>query len=106
LPFWGNILKCCSACRDAAAVSKNLGAYRDASLRDPVIIIQDGRPRTVLIAQEDYQRLTQRDRKVELTSTHDCDLAGVEFSELGGDRDDLDAELLTKKHAGDWTETQ
>ncbi|PWL16186.1 type II toxin-antitoxin system Phd/YefM family antitoxin, partial [Falsochrobactrum shanghaiense] len=53
----------------AAVISKNFGAYQDAAVRDPVIITKNGRPRTVLLAYEDYLRLMRRERRVELTST-------------------------------------
>lgn len=86
----------------AAAVSKNFGAYQDAAVRNPVIITKNGRPRTVLIAYEDYLRLTRRDRRVELTSElGDDDLSAVIASEMDGPLDHLDAELLTTKHAAD-----
>jgi PHD/YefM family antitoxin component YafN of YafNO toxin-antitoxin module len=52
----------------SAAVSKNLGANQDAAVREPVIITKNGRPRTVLIAYEDYVRLAKRDRRVELSA--------------------------------------
>ena len=85
----------------AAAVSKNFGAYQDAAVRDPVIITKNGRPRTVLIAYEDYMRLTRRDRRVELTSSlSDNDLAAIEASEMDDDLDHLNTEL-TGKHAAD-----
>ena len=62
----------------AAAVSKNFGAYQDAAVREPVIITKNGRPRTVLIAYEDYVRLAKRDRRVELSSMlGDDDLAAL-----------------------------
>ncbi len=51
----------------AAEVSKNFGAYLDAAMRAPVIITKNGRPRTVLMAYEDYVRLSKRDRRVERT---------------------------------------
>jgi prevent-host-death family protein len=79
----------------AAAVSKNFGAYQDAAVRDPVIITKNGRPRTVLIACEDYLRLPRRDRRVELTpALADDDLAAIEASEMDGDLSHLNAELL------------
>ncbi len=63
----------------AAAISKNFGAYQDAAVRDPVIITKNGRPRTVLLAYEDYLRLMRRERCVELTGTlTEDDLAAVE----------------------------
>lgn len=82
----------------AAAVSKNFGAYQDAAVRGPVIITKNGRPRTVLIAYEEYLRLTRRDRRVELTSTLGNDnLAAIEASDMDGSLDHLNAELLTAK---------
>jgi prevent-host-death family protein len=51
----------------AAEVSKNFGAYQDAAVREPVVITKNGRPRTVLIAYEDYVRLSKRDRRVQRT---------------------------------------
>lgn len=86
----------------AAAVSKNFGAYQDAAVRDPVIITKNGRPRTVLIAYEDYLRLTKRDSRVELTSSlGDDDLVAIEASEMDAGLDHLDRELLKSKHAAD-----
>jgi hypothetical protein len=52
----------------AAAVLKKIGSYQDGAVRDPVIITKNGRPRTVLIAYEDYLRLPKRDRRIELKS--------------------------------------
>lgn len=86
----------------AAAVSKNFGAYQDAAVREPVIITKNGRPRTVLIAYEDYVRLAKRDRRVELSSNlSDEDLAAIEASQMEPGVDHLNAELLTDKHAAD-----
>ncbi|MHC2543386.1 prevent-host-death family protein [Sinorhizobium meliloti] len=86
----------------AAAVSKNFGAYQDAAVREPVIITKNGRPRTVLIAYEDYLRLSRRDRRVEGTAElSDDDIAAVEKSEMEPGLDHLNAELLTGKNAAD-----
>ncbi|NSY51424.1 type II toxin-antitoxin system Phd/YefM family antitoxin [Agrobacterium tumefaciens] len=86
----------------AAAVSKNFGAYQDAAVREPVIITKNGRPRTVLIAYEDYVRLAKRDRRVELSSDlSDDDLAAIEASRMEPGLDHLNAELVTEKHAAD-----
>ena len=62
----------------AAEVSKNFGAYQDAAVRDPVIITKNGRPRTVLMAYEDFIRLSKRDRRVQLTN----ELSAAEISEV------------------------
>ncbi len=86
----------------AAAVSKNFGAYQDAAVRDPVIITKNGRPRTVLIAYEDYLRLTKSDLRVELTAAlSDDELAEIEASSLDQGLDHFNSELLTGKHAAD-----
>lgn len=85
----------------AAAVSKNFGAYQDAAVREPVIITKNGRPRTVLIAYEDYVRLSKRDRRVELTNMlTDDEIAAVEASDMAAGLDHLNAEL-TGKNAAD-----
>jgi prevent-host-death family protein len=89
----------------AAAVSKNFGAYQDAAVRDPVIITKNGRPRTVLLAYEDFVRLSKRDRRVDLTAELSADeIAAVEASEMEPGLDHLNDELpgtksLTAKNA-------
>jgi prevent-host-death family protein len=86
----------------AAAVSKNFGAYQDAAVREPVIITKNGRPRTVLIAYEDYLRLAKRDRRVDLTTQlGDDELAAIAASQMEPGFDHLNAELLKDKHAAD-----
>jgi len=67
----------------AAAVSKNFGAYQDDALREPVIITKNGRPRTVLMAYDDYLRLSKLDRRVELTTDLSVeDIEAIERSEM------------------------
>jgi prevent-host-death family protein len=89
----------------AAAISKNFGAYQDAAVRDPVIITKNGRPRTVLLAYEDFVRLSKRDRRVELTAELSAgEIAAVEASEMEPGLDHLGDELpgtksLTAKNA-------
>ncbi|MER8947250.1 type II toxin-antitoxin system Phd/YefM family antitoxin [Mesorhizobium sp. M0959] len=78
----------------AAAVSKNFVAYQDAAVRDPVIITKNGRPRTVLLAYEDFVRLSKRDRRVEMTAELSADeIAPVEASEMEPGLDHLNDEL-------------
>jgi prevent-host-death family protein len=85
----------------AAAVSKNFGAYQDAAVRDPVIITKNGRPRTVLLAYEDFVRLSKRDRRVELTAELSADeIAAVEVSEMEPGLDHLNDELSGSKPSG------
>jgi prevent-host-death family protein len=86
----------------AAAVSKNFGAYQDAAVREPVIITKNGRPRTVLIAYEDYLRLAKRDRRVELTTVlGDEELTAIEASCMEPGLERLNVELVKGKHAAD-----
>ena len=81
----------------AAAISKNFGAYQDAAVRDPVIITKNGRPRTVLLAYEDYLRLMRRERRVELTGTlTEDDLVAVEAASMEAGLEHLDRELNEK----------
>lgn len=69
----------------AAEVSKNFGAYQDAAVREPVIITKNGRPRTVLLAYEDFMRLARRERRVQLTSElSDAEIEAVEKAEVTG----------------------
>jgi prevent-host-death family protein len=85
----------------AAAVSKNFGAYQDAAVREPVIITKNGRPRTVLMAYEDYIRLAKRDCRVDLTAAlSDEDLELVDTSRMEAGLDHLNDELMTENNAG------
>lgn len=78
----------------AAAISKNFGAYQDSALREPVVITKNGRPRTVLMAYEDFLRLSKLERTVELTSGLSAqELAAVEDSEMEDGLEYLDHEL-------------
>ena len=86
-----------SATVTAAAVSKNFGAYQDAAVREPVIITKNGRPRTVLMAYEDFVRLSKRDRTAQLTSQLSAaEIAAVEASEMEPGFDHLNEEVSDK----------
>lgn len=78
----------------AAEVSKNFGAYQDAAVRDPVIITKNGRPRTVLMAYEDFVRLSKRDRRVQLTNELSAaEISEVERSAMAPGHEHLDDEI-------------
>ena len=78
----------------AADISKNFGAYQDAAVREPVIITKNGRPRTVLMAYEDFMRLSKRDRRVELTTRlSEAEIAAVERAQMEPGYEHLNAEL-------------
>ncbi|MER9074279.1 type II toxin-antitoxin system Phd/YefM family antitoxin [Mesorhizobium sp. M0904] len=82
----------------AAAVSKDFGAYQDAAVRDPVIITKNGQPCTVLLAYEDFVRLSKRDRQVDLTAELSADeIAAVEAVEMDPGLDHLNSELPPAK---------
>ncbi|MDA9448291.1 type II toxin-antitoxin system Phd/YefM family antitoxin [Bradyrhizobium sp. CCBAU 21360] len=84
----------------AAEISKNFGAYQDAAVREPVIITKNGRPRTVLMAYEDFVRLSKRERRVQRTvDLSEADIAAVEASEMATGSEHLNAELDTKNAA-------
>jgi prevent-host-death family protein len=84
----------------AAVVSKSFGTYQDAAVRAPVIITKNGRPRTVLLAYEDYMRLAKLDRQVQLTADlSEDEIKAVENAEMAPGFDHLDSELSTGKHA-------
>jgi prevent-host-death family protein len=54
----------------------------DKALREPVVITAHGRPRHVLMAYEDYERLRDQERRVHLTSELPADLAGAILADL------------------------
>lgn len=81
----------------AVAVSKNLGAYQDTARREPVIITKNGRPHTVLLAYEDFVRLSKRDRIVQLSSDLPrAEIDDVEASQMAPGVEYLDHELVEK----------
>ncbi len=78
----------------AAKVSREFSAYQHDALREPVIITEDGEPRTVLMAYADFLRLSQLERSVDLTHDLSADeLLAVEKSEMDESLTYLDAEL-------------
>jgi prevent-host-death family protein len=85
----------------AAEVSKNFGAFQDAAVREPVIITKNGRPRTVLIAYEDFVRLSKRDRRIQRTvDLSEAEITAVEASEMTPDPGHLSS-APDAKHAAD-----
>ena len=51
----------------ASEFRKAFGAFSAKALREPLTITRHGRPRLVIMAAEDFERLKPRDRKVGLT---------------------------------------
>ncbi len=54
----------------------------DKALREPVVITAHGRPRHVLLAYEDYERLRDQERQAHLTSELPDDLANAILADL------------------------
>jgi prevent-host-death family protein len=48
----------------AGEAQRNFGLYQDKALIQPVAVTRNGRPRTVMISIEEYERLKRRDRQV------------------------------------------
>lgn len=46
----------------SADFQRNIGLYQDEALKRPVVITKNGRPRTVLISAEEYERLKRGQR--------------------------------------------
>ena len=84
----------------AAEVSKNFSAYQDAAVREPVILTRNGRPRTVLMAYEDFIWLSKRDRRaVRTVDLTEEEIAAVERSEMAPGYEHLNTELDAKNAA-------
>ena len=65
----------------AAEFQRNIGRYQDLALRQPVAVTRNGRNGTVLISNEEYERLKRRDREVlSLDDFTEDDLAALEAS--------------------------
>lgn len=78
----------------SAEAARNFGACQDAALREPVIITRNGRPRTVLLAYEDFVRLSKRDRIVQRTGDlSEAEIAAVERATMAPGLEALNAEL-------------
>ena len=61
---------------------RNWKSVTDKALREPVVITAHGRPRHVLLAYEDYQRLRDRERQVYRTAELPADLASAILADL------------------------
>ncbi len=62
---------------------RNWKLVTDKALREPVVITAHGRPRHVLMAYEDYERLRDQERHVYRTADLPADLASDILADLG-----------------------
>ena len=58
-------------------VQRHWGDVSDRALREPIVISAKGRPRHVLMAFDEYQRLKARDRRAYRIEDLPDDLAGL-----------------------------
>jgi len=78
----------------SADFQRNIGLYQDEALKKPVAITKNGRPRTVLISVEEYERLKRRDRRaISADEISDRQFAAVREAKVPDRFSDLDAEL-------------
>jgi len=78
----------------SADFQRNIGLYQDEALKNPVAITKNGRPRTVLISAEEYERLKRRDRRVIAAGeVSDRQIAALREAKVPDRFADLDAEL-------------
>ena len=61
---------------------RNWKSVTDKALREPVVITAHGRPRHVLLAYEDYERLRDQERQVYRSAELPVDLAGAILEDL------------------------
>jgi PHD/YefM family antitoxin component YafN of YafNO toxin-antitoxin module len=78
----------------AADVQRNFSLWQDRALIKPIGITRNGRPRLVMMAIEEYQRLKRRDRRVlGLEDFTDEDLAAIANAKVPEEYAYLDEEL-------------
>lgn len=78
----------------AAEFQRNIGAYQDRALTEPVFVTRNGRERTVLLSVDEYRRLKRRDREaLAVEQLSDADLDAIAAARVPTEFDHLDAEL-------------
>lgn len=66
----------------SAEFQKGFGRYREAAIRQPLIITNHGRESLVLMAADEYRRLKRRERRVMgLDDFTEADLSAIEAGE-------------------------
>ena len=66
----------------SAEFQKSFGRYREAALKEPLIITNHGRESLVLLSADEYRRLKRRDRRVMgLDDFTEADLALIAAAE-------------------------
>jgi prevent-host-death family protein len=66
----------------SADFQRHFGHYQDMAMTQPVVVMRNGRERTVTVSIEEYRRLKRRDREVlGLEDFTEEDIAAIEASE-------------------------
>jgi prevent-host-death family protein len=82
----------------SADFQRNIGLYQDEALKKPVAITKNGRPRTVLISAEEYERLKRRDRRaISAAEVSERQVAALREAKVPDRFANLDAELTDWK---------
>ena len=67
----------------SAEFQKNFGRYREAAIREAVVITNHGRDSLVLLSAEEYRRLKKRDREVlHVSEPSDDDIEAIRTAEV------------------------
>ncbi len=78
----------------AAEFQRNIGAYQDRALTEPVFVTRNGREKTVLLSVEEYRRLKRRDREaLAVEQLSDDDLTAISAAEAPAEFNHLNAEM-------------
>lgn len=78
----------------SAEFQRNIGVYQDEALTKTVAITKNGRPRTVLISAEEYNRLKRRDRRaIAAAELSDQQVAALRDAKVPDRFAPLDAEI-------------
>lgn len=77
----------------SADLQRQFGRYREAALREPIVITSHGRDSLVLLSAEEYRRLKQQDRQsLHAWELAEGDLRALEASEPAPECAEFDAE--------------
>lgn len=79
---------------EVAEIAADFEVHMIAAVGEPVIVTENGTPRVVLLAYEDFIRMSKRDRRVVRTvDLTEEDVAAIEASEMEPGHEHLNAEL-------------
>jgi len=79
----------------SAEFQRNFGRYQDVALTEPVAITRNGRERVVLLSENEYHRLKQRDRQVlSLVDFNEADLQAILGAEPPPEAATFDHEIV------------